>query len=240
MIEAADRAGQNAVHVDMPTAERGPAVPVTPEVADALAAGRPVVALESTIISHGLPRPDNLRVAREIEAAVRAGGAVPATIAMVAGEAVHRAGRRRAGPDRDQHRRGQGQPARSGRGQRARARCGHHGRVNRASGRAGRHRGLRHRRAGRRAPRRPRLLGRVRRPDHAQPHGDPGRLCGGQIHPRRRRDDRAVGDAQRGRARVPDEPVPRVLPGRFRTSVVLARRFAHGGGRVLRRGPPLV
>ncbi len=61
-------------------------MPVHPEVSDALAAGRPVVALESTIISHGLPRPDNLRVAREIEAAVRAGGAVPATIAIIAGE----------------------------------------------------------------------------------------------------------------------------------------------------------
>ncbi len=61
-------------------------MPVHPEVSDALAAGRPVVALESTIISHGLPRPDNLRVAREIEAAVRAGGAVPATIAIIGGE----------------------------------------------------------------------------------------------------------------------------------------------------------
>ena len=60
---------------------------IVPEVADALAEGRPVVALESTIISHGLPRPDNLRVAREIEAEVRAGGAVPATIAVVGGEA---------------------------------------------------------------------------------------------------------------------------------------------------------
>jgi pseudouridylate synthase len=58
---------------------------VLPEVADALAAGRPVVALESTIISHGLPRPDNLRIAREIEQAVRDGGAVPATVALVAG-----------------------------------------------------------------------------------------------------------------------------------------------------------
>jgi pseudouridylate synthase len=56
------------------------------EVREALAAGRPVVALESTIVSHGLPRPDNLRVAREIEAAVRSAGAVPATIALVAGE----------------------------------------------------------------------------------------------------------------------------------------------------------
>jgi pseudouridylate synthase len=56
------------------------------EVSDALVGGRPVVALESTIISHGLPRPDNLRVAREIEQAVRSGGAVPATIAIVGGE----------------------------------------------------------------------------------------------------------------------------------------------------------
>jgi pseudouridine-5'-phosphate glycosidase len=61
-------------------------VRIHPEVSDALAAGRPVVALESTIISHGLPRPDNLRVARKIEEAVRAGGAVPATIAIVGGE----------------------------------------------------------------------------------------------------------------------------------------------------------
>jgi pseudouridylate synthase len=59
----------------------------TPEVAAALAAGRPVVALESTIISHGLPRPDNLDIARQIEQAVRDAGAVPATIAMVHGTA---------------------------------------------------------------------------------------------------------------------------------------------------------
>ncbi|NES28314.1 pseudouridine-5-phosphate glycosidase [Micromonospora terminaliae] len=58
------------------------------EVADALRDGRPVVALESTIVSHGLPRPDNLRVARQIEQAVRDAGAVPATIGMVAGELI--------------------------------------------------------------------------------------------------------------------------------------------------------
>lgn len=46
------------------------------------------MALESTIVSHGLPRPDNLRVAREIEAAVRDNGAVPATIGMIGGEIV--------------------------------------------------------------------------------------------------------------------------------------------------------
>ena len=50
--------------------------------------GHPIVALESTIVSHGLPRPDNLRVAREIERTVRDAGAVPATIGMVAGELV--------------------------------------------------------------------------------------------------------------------------------------------------------
>jgi pseudouridine-5'-phosphate glycosidase len=60
-------------------------VNVLPEVADALRGGRGVVALESTLISHGLPAPENLRVAHEAEAAVRAAGAVPATIAVVAG-----------------------------------------------------------------------------------------------------------------------------------------------------------
>jgi pseudouridylate synthase len=60
---------------------------IHPEVAAALAARRAIVALESTIISHGLPRPDNLRIAREIEDAVRAGGAVPATIAVIDGVA---------------------------------------------------------------------------------------------------------------------------------------------------------
>jgi pseudouridylate synthase len=58
---------------------------VDPEVAEALRAGRGVVALESTLIAHGLPAPDNLRVAREAEAAVRGAGAVPATIAVVGG-----------------------------------------------------------------------------------------------------------------------------------------------------------
>ncbi|MDX6701824.1 MAG: pseudouridylate synthase [Baekduia sp.] len=59
---------------------------VAPEVAEALAAGGAVVALESTIISHGLPRPDNTAIARQIEDAVRESGAVPATIALVDGD----------------------------------------------------------------------------------------------------------------------------------------------------------
>jgi len=55
------------------------------EVSEALLGGRPVVALESTLLAHGLPRGDNLRVGREIEAAVRTAGAVPATIALLDG-----------------------------------------------------------------------------------------------------------------------------------------------------------
>ncbi len=62
-----------------------PTLSVHPEVAAALAVRAPVVALESTIISHGLPRPDNLDIAREIEQAVRSAGAVPATVAMLDG-----------------------------------------------------------------------------------------------------------------------------------------------------------
>ena len=58
---------------------------LSPEVAEALAAGAPVVALESTLLAHGLPRPDNRAAADEVEAAVRVGGAVPATIAVLDG-----------------------------------------------------------------------------------------------------------------------------------------------------------
>jgi pseudouridine-5'-phosphate glycosidase len=57
----------------------------SPEVTEALKSGKPIVALESTIISHGLPRPSNLTVAREVEEIVRSRGAVPATIAVLDG-----------------------------------------------------------------------------------------------------------------------------------------------------------
>lgn len=61
---------------------------ISTEVRDALAEGRPVVALESTIFTHGLPRPRNLEVALEGEAIVRDAGAVPATIGVFHGESV--------------------------------------------------------------------------------------------------------------------------------------------------------
>ncbi|MCE2647357.1 MAG: pseudouridine-5'-phosphate glycosidase [Streptomycetaceae bacterium] len=62
------------------------AIKYSSEVAQALKTGKPIVALESTIISHGLPRPSNLEVAKECEAIVRNGGAVPATIALLDGK----------------------------------------------------------------------------------------------------------------------------------------------------------
>jgi pseudouridine-5'-phosphate glycosidase len=61
---------------------------IHPEVAAALAAGRAVVALESTIIAHGMPWPQNAQTAMQVQAAVRAEGAVPATIAIIGGRLV--------------------------------------------------------------------------------------------------------------------------------------------------------
>lgn len=60
-----------------------PTLTIQPEVAEALAVGESVVALESTIISHGMPYPQNVQMAREVEDIVRANGAVPATIAVL-------------------------------------------------------------------------------------------------------------------------------------------------------------
>lgn len=62
-----------------------PFLDIHPEVAQALGAGSPVVALESTIISHGMPYPDNVKTALRVEDEIRAHGAVPATIAVIGG-----------------------------------------------------------------------------------------------------------------------------------------------------------
>jgi len=67
------------MHIPRTVTER---LVIAPEVTAALTAGTPVVALESTLISHGLPYPQNLEVAAESEAAVRSSGAVPATVAL--------------------------------------------------------------------------------------------------------------------------------------------------------------
>ncbi|CAN7105066.1 unnamed protein product [Brassica rapa subsp. narinosa] len=60
-------------------------VKISPQVSEALSSGRAVVALESTIISHGMPYPQNLQTAKEVESIVRENGAVPATIAILNG-----------------------------------------------------------------------------------------------------------------------------------------------------------
>ena len=62
-----------------------PDLVLTDEVSQALADGAPVVALESTIISHGMPYPQNVEMATEVERIIREGGAVPATIAVLDG-----------------------------------------------------------------------------------------------------------------------------------------------------------
>ena len=83
---------------------------IAPEVQKALEEGRPVVALESTIISHGMPYPQNVETALNVEKIIRENGAVPATIAVIGGPE----GRSVRGRDRlsGQDRRGrhQGQP----------------------------------------------------------------------------------------------------------------------------------
>ena len=58
---------------------------VTPEIEEAVRTGKPVVALESTILSHGMPYPENLSFAREVEKIIRAQGAIPATMAIIDG-----------------------------------------------------------------------------------------------------------------------------------------------------------
>jgi pseudouridylate synthase len=68
------------------TSDLSPYLTPSPEVAAAQAAGQAVVALESTIISHGMPYPQNVQTAREVEGIIRAQGAVPATIAVIGGK----------------------------------------------------------------------------------------------------------------------------------------------------------
>lgn len=68
--------------------QAAPPVTIGEEVADALAGGQPVVTLESNVITHGLRYPENVATARKVEEAVRAGGAIPATVAVAGGRIV--------------------------------------------------------------------------------------------------------------------------------------------------------
>jgi pseudouridine-5'-phosphate glycosidase len=69
----------------MPTEPANPDLDIAPDISGALESGQPVVALESTIISHGMPYPRNVETALAVENAVREGGAAPATIAILGG-----------------------------------------------------------------------------------------------------------------------------------------------------------
>ena len=61
---------------------------INPEVLSAIKENRPVVALESTIISHGMPYPKNVQTALEVERVIREHGAIPATIGIIDGDAI--------------------------------------------------------------------------------------------------------------------------------------------------------
>ena len=206
---------------------------VASEVAAALAGGGAVVALESTIIAHGLPRPDNARIAREIEAAVREQGAVPATIALLDGTV--RVGLSDAQLDAvasrdDVAKLQRARPAAGGGAGRERRDDGGRHRARR---RAGGHPRVRHRRARRRAPRGAGDVGRVGRPRRALAHGDLRRVLGREVDPRRARDARAAGDARGRRRRLRHRSLPGLLPRRLGPPRAVAARLA--GARSPRR-----
>ena len=204
---------------------------IAPEVADALAAGGPVVALESTLIAHGLPRPRNAEVARELEQAVRDHGAVPATIALLDG--VVRIGLDDAALEaiatRDDVAKCSARDLPIAMARRRHRRDDR--RRHRPPRRAGRDPAVRDRRARRRAPRGARDLGRVGRPRRALAHRHLRRLRGGEVDPRRAGHARAAGDARRRRRRLPDRPLPRLLPHRLRPPGAVAARHAGAGRR---------
>src|SRR4030081_3371337 len=77
--------GVRGCHAKRSPTELSSLLQVSQEVAEALAAGRPVVALETSIVGQGLPAPHNLRAARESESAIREEGAIPASIAVLDG-----------------------------------------------------------------------------------------------------------------------------------------------------------
>ena len=170
---------------------------IAPEVADALAAGHPVVALESTLISHGLPSPRNVEVALAAEAAVRREGAVPATIAVHGGRLV-------VGLTNDEIEAlaAAGPVAKASRHNLAAAlgvrRLGRHDRQRHHDrGAPGRHPRLRHRRHRRRPPGRRVEPRHLRRPRRAGTDAGPGRVCRPEVDPRRATHAGGARDARR-------------------------------------------
>ena len=161
---------------------------IAPEVAKALAAGKPVVALESTIISHGMPYPQNVETALKVEQIIRDAGAVPATIAIIGG-------RLKAGLSKEEidylGRTGAGIPKASRRDLPVLVAQGKDGACTvtttmMIADMAGIR--VRHRRHRRRAPRRAGDVRHLRRPRRAGQHLRHGRVRGREVHPRPRPD----------------------------------------------------
>ncbi len=233
------------------------------DVLDATAEGRAVVALESTVIAQGLPWPQNLETARNAEAAVRAAGAVPATIAVVdgiirigltdqqlleiSGVAATEGPGTSGGPvvaegDISTERVpavGQGQSPRPGPGHRRGRPRGDHGVGHALDRPPGRPRAPRHghRRPGRRPPGCVGQLRRLDRPRRAGPGGwCPGRLLGDEIDPRRAGDARVARDAGRPGRRLSHRRAARLPDPIGRVAPGAPRRFA-GRGRPARAAP---
>lgn len=204
---------------------------VSEEVREALHEGRPVVALESTIIAHGLPRPRNLAVALELEELVRAGGAVPATIAVVDGTA-------RVGLDRAALTRIAEDPAVRKLGHRDLAPALATGVTGATTvsatawlADAAGDTGVRDRGPRRGAPGVDRHPGRIRRSAAARPGRDHRGVRRGQVDPRRARDAPASGDARRDGRRVRHGPLPRLLSRLLGRARRLDAADPGGGGR---------
>lgn len=206
----------------------------------ALNAGRPVVALESTVLTHGLPYPDNLAAGREAEQAVRARGAVPATGAVLEGRV--RVGLAPAELER-LARLGPAAAKLSLRDLGISLARGAGGGTTAAdtaflAWRAcirvfatGGLRGVHRVRAGAR--------GRLGRPPGPARHTGGGGLLRGQVHPRRAGDAGVPGDGLGGRGGLPPGHAARVLRGRHGPAGALAAgQPGAGGGGVPRHAPP--
>jgi hypothetical protein len=201
----------------------------SPEVQAARAAGKPVVALESTIISHGMPYPQNVQTAREVEQVIRDAGAVPATIAIIDGricigladdqlELLGQAGMRSRSAAATWPTCCRNEEARR-----------HHRGRHHDLREAGRHRSLRHRRHRRRAPRRRDQLRHLGRPAGTGADRRGRRLRGREVDPRHRPDARIPRDPRRAGGERRPAGLPRLLHARQRLQGRLPAR--HAGSR---------
>ena len=172
------------------------------EVAVALAENRPVVALESTLIAHGLPRPANLETAREAEAAVRATGAIPATIAVWHGKPTVGLSDEQLAELADSPQCVQGEPSRPRRRDRAQATRGDDGLRDDGTCARGRDSRVRDRRD-RRGASRAGTVRHLRRPDRTRAHPGAGGVRRREEHSAPAANAGDSRNARRARSRLP-------------------------------------